>query len=80
VLWDVDTLGVLAVEFQSHGTPLVVAQTPVTAAQVRAQFPRLVSWFEANQLLAAVLVGVGALVLIALFSVGLVLLLALASH
>ena len=64
MLWDVDLLAALALEFQSHRIPLVVAQTPVTAADVRSRFPRLVSWFEAHQLLAAVIAGLGTLVLV----------------
>lgn len=64
ILWDVALLATLADEFQARGVPLIVAQTPVTAAEVRARFPHLVSWFEANQIVAAVLVGVGTLVLV----------------
>ena len=64
VLWDVDGLATLAAEFQARGIPLVVAQTPVTAADVRARFPRLITWFEANQILAGVLIGVGVLLLV----------------
>jgi len=64
ILWDVNLLTSLAQEFGSRGVPLVVSQTPVTASQVRAAFPRLVTWFEANQIVAAVLIGLGTLVLV----------------
>jgi hypothetical protein len=64
ILWDVGLLAALADDFQARGVPLVVAQSIVTAAEVRTRFPRLVTWFEANQGLAAVLVGVGLLLLV----------------
>lgn len=66
ILWDVTLLAALAQEIESRGIPLVVAQTPVTAAEVRSRFPLLIPWFEANQLLVAILVGLGTLLLVTL--------------
>ncbi|MEO8261102.1 MAG: hypothetical protein ABI566_00920 [Pseudolysinimonas sp.] len=64
ILWDVTLLAALAQEIAGRGIPLVVTQAPVTAVQVRSRFPHLVTWFEAHQLLAAVLIGVGTMVLV----------------
>jgi hypothetical protein len=62
-LWDVALLTVAAQDMAANGAPLVPTPEPVTAAQVRAVHPRLVTYFEAHQILVAVLVGVGTLVL-----------------
>ena len=60
--FDVSALAAVAMDFEANGVPLVVTQQPVTTAQVRAAHPRLVSWFEAHQIAAALLVGLGTLV------------------
>jgi hypothetical protein len=62
-LWDVGLLTVAAQDMAANGAPLIPTAELVTAAQVRAVHPRWVTWFEAHQILVAVLVGVGLLVL-----------------
>ena len=62
-LWDVGLLTVAAQDMAANGAPLIPTVEPVTAAQVRAVHPRLVTFFEAHQILVGVLVGVGVLLL-----------------
>jgi hypothetical protein len=62
-LWDVGLLTIAAQDMAANGAPLIPTAEPVTAAQVRAVHPRLINWFEAHQILVAVLVGVGLILL-----------------
>jgi len=62
-LWDVSLLTVAAQDMAANGVPLIPTAEPVTAAQVRAVHPRLITWFEAHQILVGVLVGVGLILL-----------------
>jgi hypothetical protein len=70
--WDVEQFTELAVDMMQRGVSNDAIREPITPGQLRARYPRAVSWFEAHPIAWGLLLGLGIVVVIVAIAIAVV--------
>lgn len=61
--WEVAQFAVLAEDLIAHGVALDAITAPITTAQLRLRYPRVIGWWEAHPIAFGLILGFGIVVL-----------------